>query len=78
MMGVIVPGMAYGNLYQELDDAQPIGRARLLSLYGHCYPGLQLGKWYRVLPGGGPYGVYLDQEDRPRFVSGSHVEFDRL
>lgn len=68
--------MSHGSLYDGIEGAQPIGRARLLNLYGHCYPGLQLGRWYPVLPGGGPYGVYLDQGDRPRFVSGSHVEFE--
>ncbi len=46
--------MSHGSLYSDLDDARPIGRAWLLNLYGHCYPGLDLGRWYPVLPGGGP------------------------
>jgi len=57
--------MPHGSLYLELEDAQPIGRARLLNLYSHTYPGLEMGRWYPVRPvwrlprPGGPASVRL-------------------
>lgn len=53
--------MPPGSLYHGIEDTQPIGRARLLNLYGHCYPGFDLDRWYRVWDVGQDAGeVFLE------------------
>jgi hypothetical protein len=71
--------MSNGSLYIEFGNATAGARARLWPSWTRLYHDLEARQWDRVWDvGQDEDGMFLDTDQRPRYVSREHFQIERI